>query len=77
MRLISNTCRADKLKSSAPSRIVNVASIAHMMNELQLDDLHYERRSYSPMKAYGQSKLCNVLFTRELAKRIEGTGKED
>jgi NAD(P)-dependent dehydrogenase (short-subunit alcohol dehydrogenase family) len=62
------------LKASAPARIVNVSSDAHLRASLDLDDLQYERRRYRGMAAYGQSKLLNILFTRELARRLEGTG---
>ena len=59
----------DKLKSSAPSRIINVSSVAHGYGDMNFDDLNSEK---SPViAAYGQSKLANVLFTRELAKRLE------
>lgn len=64
----------DRLKESAPARIVNVASDAHRFRGFDLDDLQFERRKYSWTAAYGQSKLCNVLFTRELAKRLDGSG---
>ncbi len=64
----------DLLKKSAPSRIVNVASEAHRGQSIGFDDPMYEKRSYSGFPAYGQSKLANILFTRELAKRLEGTG---
>lgn len=63
----------DKLKSSAPARIINVASAAHRSGRLQFNDLQSER-SYSKMRAYGTTKLCNILFARELARRLEGTG---
>jgi NAD(P)-dependent dehydrogenase (short-subunit alcohol dehydrogenase family) len=63
----------DKLKASAPSRIVNVASAAHRGGKLNFDDLQSER-SYRSMRVYGTSKLCNILFTKELARRLEGTG---
>ena len=52
-----------------PVRIVSVASSAHQMDGLDLDDLHFKKRKYSPWKAYGQSKLCNVLYAKELAHR--------
>ena len=61
-----------RLVESAPARIVNVASDAHHWDTLDFDDLQNTRR-YRPLKVYGQSKLCNILFTRELARRIEGT----
>ncbi|XP_015245194.1 PREDICTED: retinol dehydrogenase 12-like [Cyprinodon variegatus] len=57
----------------APARIVIVASVAHTWTGLRLDDINSER-SYDAMKAYGQSKLANVLFARSLAKRLQGTG---
>lgn len=63
----------DVLKASAPSRIVNVSSGAHAMGDIQLDDLGFEKK-YSPFKAYSQSKLANVLFTFELARKLQGTG---
>ncbi|MGH7821709.1 MAG: SDR family oxidoreductase [Candidatus Binatia bacterium] len=63
----------ERLKESAPARIVNVASDAHHWGTLDFDDLGGERR-YRPMKIYGQSKLANIAFTYELARRLEGTG---
>jgi len=63
----------DLLKKSAPSRIVNVSSSAHGPSAIHFDDLQGERR-YSGYRAYGQSKLAQILFTRELARRLEGTG---
>jgi NAD(P)-dependent dehydrogenase (short-subunit alcohol dehydrogenase family) len=63
----------DRLKASAPARIVNVASHAHKRGVLRLDDIE-GKQSFGRMQTYGQSKLCNVLFTRELARRLEGTG---
>jgi len=56
-----------------PARIVNTASAAHHGAILDFDDLQSEK-SFSTTKAYGRSKLCNVLFTRELARRLDGTG---
>jgi NAD(P)-dependent dehydrogenase (short-subunit alcohol dehydrogenase family) len=63
----------DKLKASAPARIINVSSAAHGSGRIDLDDLGGER-SYGLMRAYAQSKLANVLFTYELARRLAGTG---
>jgi NAD(P)-dependent dehydrogenase (short-subunit alcohol dehydrogenase family) len=60
------------LQSSAPARIVNVASAAHFRGKVDFDDLQGER-GYFSFRAYSQSKLCNVLFTYELARRLEGT----
>lgn len=63
----------DLLQKSAPARVVNVASINHRMGTMDLDDPGFEK-GYSILKAYNRSKLGNVLFTRELARRLEGTG---
>ena len=63
----------DRLCASAPARIVNVASHAHKFRGLAIDDLNSERR-YKAMRVYGKSKACNILFTYELARRLEGTG---
>jgi len=64
----------DLLKSSAPSRIVNVSSEAHRNSRLDLNDLQFETRKYHAFAAYGQSKLLMNAFTFELARRLEGTG---
>lgn len=61
----------DLIKRSAPARIVVVASVAHTWTGIRLDDINSER-SYDTMKAYGQSKLANVLFARSLAKLLQG-----
>jgi NAD(P)-dependent dehydrogenase (short-subunit alcohol dehydrogenase family) len=65
----------DRVRSSAPARIVNVASTAHnsARKGIPFDDLQSERR-YRGMRVYGESKLANILFTLELARRLEGTG---
>lgn len=63
----------DLLCTDAPSRIVSVSSIAHQGAVLDFDDLQFERR-YAGFRAYGRSKLANILFTHELARRLEGTG---
>lgn len=63
----------DLLKRSAPSRIVNVSSEAHRVHKLDFDDLQGER-SFSGVRAYNRSKLANLLFTYELARRLEGSG---
>lgn len=62
----------DLIKRSTPARIVNLSSMAHSWGVINLDDINSEK-SYSDVKAYSQSKLANVLFTRSLAKRLEGT----
>jgi len=61
------------LKRSAPSRIINVSSAAHYGSHIDLGNLQLER-GYRVMRAYSQSKLALVLFTHELARRLEGTG---
>jgi NAD(P)-dependent dehydrogenase (short-subunit alcohol dehydrogenase family) len=63
----------DLLIRSAPARIVTVASIGHRRGTLDFDDLGFER-GYGIMKAYTRSKLANVLFANELARRLSGTG---
>ncbi len=63
----------ERLVASAPARIVNVASDAHRFGTLDPDDLQNAKR-YRSMSVYGQSKLCNLLFSYELARRLEGTG---
>jgi NAD(P)-dependent dehydrogenase (short-subunit alcohol dehydrogenase family) len=63
----------ERLVASAPARIVSTASAAHQGARLDFDDLQLAK-SFGPMKAYGRSKLCNILFTRELARRLLGTG---
>lgn len=63
----------ERLTSSGSARIVNVASDAHRWGNLDFDDLQNARK-YRPFSVYGQSKLCNILFTRELARRVAGTG---
>ena len=62
------------LKASAPARIVNVSSDAHVGTRVDVDDLNYTRGRYRPFVAYGRSKLMNILFTRELARRLAGSG---
>ena len=63
----------DRLKAGAPSRIVNVASADHSNATIDFDDLQGEE-GYTGAKAYSRSKLANVLFTYELARRLQGTG---
>jgi NAD(P)-dependent dehydrogenase (short-subunit alcohol dehydrogenase family) len=63
----------DTLKASAPARIINVSSDAHSGGKIDFDNLQGEL-SYSGFGPYGNSKLANILFTTELARRLEGTG---
>ncbi|RZC33255.1 retinol dehydrogenase 12-like [Asbolus verrucosus] len=61
----------DMLKNSAPSRIINVSSVAHKRGKINKDDLNSDK-NYDPGAAYAQSKLANILFTKELAKKLAG-----
>jgi len=63
----------EKLIASAPARIVSTSSSAHQGASLDFSDLQ-SARGYSGFKVYGRSKLANILFTRELARRLAGTG---
>ena len=78
-------CLLERLKGATGARVVNTASDAHKGMSLDFDDLQGEKtyadkspRQWvyggSPFKVYGRSKLCNILFTRELARRLSGTG---
>ena len=61
------------LQAAAPARVVSTSSDAHKGYTVDFDDLQ-AAKGYSPIRAYGRSKLCNILFTRELARRWSGTG---
>ena len=63
----------ERLLASGAARIINTASAAHQGATLDFDDLR-SAKSFNPMRAYSRSKLCNILFTRELARRLHGTG---
>jgi NAD(P)-dependent dehydrogenase (short-subunit alcohol dehydrogenase family) len=63
----------DVIKASAPARIVNVSSGIHARVKLDFDDLQSERK-YRHMWVYGRTKLMNVYFTHELARRLKGMG---
>lgn len=63
----------EKLKKSAPSRVVNVSSLAHHLGRIHFHNLQGEK-FYSAGLAYCHSKLANILFTRELARRLKGSG---
>ncbi|XP_063360785.1 retinol dehydrogenase 11-like [Cydia amplana] len=65
------------LKSSAPSRIVNVSSVAHIGAVIDFDNLNAEKetkKTYSKMKVYCNTKMCNILMTVELERQLKGTG---
>jgi len=62
------------LKNGAPSRVVNVSSSAHQWGHIDFNDMFWKTRSYGGWGAYGQSKLANILFTKELARRFQGNG---
>lgn len=62
----------DKLKESAPSRVINLTSLAHIVGKIDFEDLNWENKKFDTKQAYCQSKLANVLFTRELARRLQG-----
>lgn len=63
----------ERLLASAPARVVNVSSDAHKGKKLDFNDLQ-SARGYSGFQVYGRSKLCNILFTRELGRRWNGSG---
>ncbi len=63
----------DRMKESAPARIINVSSDMHAGRRIDFDDLNRDK-AYKPYRVYGETKLANVLFTYELARRLEGTG---
>ena len=63
----------DRLKASAPARVITVSSGAHTAGRLDFDDLQGEQK-YSGQRAYNASKLANVMFTYELARRLQGSG---
>jgi NAD(P)-dependent dehydrogenase (short-subunit alcohol dehydrogenase family) len=61
----------DRLKAAPHARIVNTASAVHRSGKIDFDDLHFAR-GFGTRRAYARSKLCNILFTRELARRLAG-----
>lgn len=65
----------DKIKKSAPGRIITLSSCGHtLVKGMNWDDLNFDQPgSYTPLRVYGHSKLANILFTKELAKRLSGT----
>jgi NAD(P)-dependent dehydrogenase (short-subunit alcohol dehydrogenase family) len=63
----------DNLKRAASGRIITTSSDAHRSGKVDFDDLQTSKRAYTTFRAYSASKLCNLLFTRELAHRLKGT----
>lgn len=63
----------DLLKASSPARIVNVASSSHRQGKINFEDIQAEKK-YRGFRRYGDTKLANVLFTKELARRLAGSG---
>jgi NAD(P)-dependent dehydrogenase (short-subunit alcohol dehydrogenase family) len=63
----------ERIRQSAPARIVITSSIGHFNGTMDFDDLGFER-GYQIMRAYSRSKLANVLYTRQLSRRLDGTG---
>ncbi|XP_059504385.1 retinol dehydrogenase 13-like isoform X5 [Stegostoma tigrinum] len=62
----------EKLKNSGNGRIINVSSLAHKVGQVDFNDLNWENKKYDTKAAYCQSKLANILFTRELVKKLHG-----
>jgi NAD(P)-dependent dehydrogenase (short-subunit alcohol dehydrogenase family) len=60
------------LKHSSPSRVVTVSSNGHRFSKLNTNDLNMKETPYDRVVAYGNSKIANILFTRELARRLDG-----
>jgi retinol dehydrogenase 12 len=63
----------DRLRASSPARVINTSSDAHKGAKLDFTDLQSEH-GYAGFRVYGRSKLCNILYTRELARRLAGSG---
>jgi NAD(P)-dependent dehydrogenase (short-subunit alcohol dehydrogenase family) len=63
----------ERLLAAGAARVINTASASHQGAALDFDDLQ-SAQSFGAVKAYGRSKLCNILFTRELARRLRGMG---
>ncbi len=66
----------DRLRKTSGSRVVTVSSVSHRFGTIDFDDLHWESRKYHPNRAYGQSKLANLLFAYELQRRLDRAGIE-
>jgi len=69
------TCRlVPSLLAAAPARVVCVSSAAHMLADVQWDDINWDRTPYNKYRAYAQAKTANILFARELDRRLAGRG---
>jgi NAD(P)-dependent dehydrogenase (short-subunit alcohol dehydrogenase family) len=64
----------DRLKESSPSRIIQVNSEGHRFNGLKINDVNFEKRIYTGLRSYGQSKVAQLYTMYEMSKRLEGTG---
>jgi NAD(P)-dependent dehydrogenase (short-subunit alcohol dehydrogenase family) len=64
----------EKMKASSPSRVITTSSVAHRGACINFDNLQFQRGRYKGIEAYRQSKLANILFTKELARRSRGSG---
>ncbi|RSM77645.1 SDR family oxidoreductase [Kibdelosporangium aridum] len=64
----------DRLKAAPEARVITTASASHTFARLDLDDLNFDTHKYGTQRAYGTSKLANILFTQELSRRLAGTG---
>ncbi|KAK9863975.1 hypothetical protein WJX84_005465 [Apatococcus fuscideae] len=74
-QLLLDKVKMTAKEKSSPARVISLSSAAHQFpQKFDLGDIHYRHRKYQKQMAYGYSKLANVLFARELARRLEGTG---
>jgi NAD(P)-dependent dehydrogenase (short-subunit alcohol dehydrogenase family) len=64
----------ERMKASSPSRIITTSSVAYKGARINFDNLQFEGGHYNGLQAYRQSKLANILFTQELARRTKGSG---
>ena len=62
----------EKLKSCAPSRIINTGALAYRLGEIDLEDMEYSKRGYKPADAFAASKMGVMLHTHHLSKELEG-----
>ncbi len=73
-KIHTSCCLSELMKKSSPSRIVNLTSVIHSWGKIEFDNLSSERK-FNRYSIYYNTKLATVLFTRELSKRLEGSGK--